>query len=263
MILGLALANALPGVLIAAMDPGRVESSPCRETGLPARRPARAGGGGKNCSPPRRTSPPRSKRTVRDSGWTASIPPTACWRASGGASVLTVKGALYDKLREETTAAAVRSLIPEGLRDKYTPVTRKAWYGAEFPRRRAGRGGAGPCPRNGARAAAQFHGPRGRGHRRGPAGRHHLPHRHGGADGRAGAAGRRRQNPRCVRHRAGNPGPRFSCVTIFPKAAGCFPRIAPVWRRPPHARRCAATSSCSVKTAPPAPWCFPRRCAPT
>ncbi len=132
MILGLALANALPGVLIAAMDPGRVESSLAVKLDRPitdlqaltkaasrlfSAAPELAGKIGADAS------------GLRVDGFESS---NITLVALGDKSTLMVKGALYDKLRGETAAAAIRSLIPETLREKYTPVRRRAWYGAEF-----------------------------------------------------------------------------------------------------------------------------------
>jgi Na+/melibiose symporter-like transporter len=130
MILGLALANALPGVLIAAMDPGRVESS------LAVRMDKADGDQARQIAARLfSAAPDLAGKTQKDA---AGIrldgfePGDITLATDGDKTVLTVKGTLYDRLREETAAAAIRGLIPEALRDKYTPVTRKAWYGAEF-----------------------------------------------------------------------------------------------------------------------------------
>ncbi len=131
LILGLALANALPGVLIAAMDPGRVESSLAVKLDRPSDGQEVVAAAERLFS----TAPDLAAKIRRvgsglrmegyEDGDLALV-------AESGKSVLTVKGALYDRLREETAAEVVRDLIPEALRQQYAPVVRRAWYGAEF-----------------------------------------------------------------------------------------------------------------------------------
>ena len=131
MILGLAMANALPGVLIAAMDPGRIESSVAVKLDRPVGNPEvlKAAARLFSAAPELAGKIQNDRAGIRVDGFEVGDLTLA---AEGDKSVLTVKGALYEKLREETAAAAVCGLLPEELRQKYTPVTRKAWYGAEF-----------------------------------------------------------------------------------------------------------------------------------
>jgi Na+/melibiose symporter-like transporter len=131
MILGLALANALPGVLIAAMDPGRVESSLAVTLDRPVDDPQTQAAVERlfSAAPDLAAKIQRNDAGIRLEGFDAGDLTLA---GNGGKCLLTIKGAAYDKLREETATAAIGRLIPEELRQRYTPVVRRAWYGAEF-----------------------------------------------------------------------------------------------------------------------------------
>lgn len=118
MILGLAFANALPGVLITALDPGRVESSLALRFAGPV---ADVRGAVGRLLPPGETGP--------DAGGVEGL--TVSKEDGGGASV-SVSGPLYDRIREHTQEGAVAAAFPQALREKMTPVRRKAWSGARF-----------------------------------------------------------------------------------------------------------------------------------
>ncbi len=118
MILGLAFANALPGVLITALDPGRVESSLALRFAGPVADVRGAVG---------RLLPPGETGLEADAaeGLTVS-------KDESGVTSVSVAGPLYERIREHTQEEAVAAAFPEALREKMTPVRRKAWSGARF-----------------------------------------------------------------------------------------------------------------------------------
>ncbi|MBW7864837.1 MAG: MFS transporter [Candidatus Hydrogenedentes bacterium] len=122
MILGLALANALPGVLIASLDPGRVESSLALEVAGPDAEASATG-------ILRGLVPEEEAGSLSLSGH----PGLETARPGGGRLLVTAKGELYDRMRARAEAGALEGAFPEALRGRFTPVRRRAWFGAAFP----------------------------------------------------------------------------------------------------------------------------------
>ena len=119
MILGLAFANALPGVLITALDPGRVESGLALRFAGPAADVRGAVG---------RLLPPGETGLEADGAEGLTV----IKEDGGGGASVSVAGPLYERIREHTQEEAVAAAFPEALREKMTPVRRKAWSGARF-----------------------------------------------------------------------------------------------------------------------------------
>ncbi len=126
LILGLALANALPGVLIAKLDPGRVEGSLSLELAGPE-----AESGAERAV--RRMLPPEEAGAFRLAG----APDVELSRPGGDRLVVALRGALGGRVAAQAEAAALGDAFPPSLAGAYAPVSRKAWSGAEFS-------GAGP-----------------------------------------------------------------------------------------------------------------------
>ena len=131
MILGLALANALPGVLIAALDPGRVPSSLALT--LPSSVPREDVDAAVHKlfsgDPELAARISAEKDGFRVAGFDAEdlrlVQNDAGWLVS-------IQGSLYAALRQSTIKTAVDSILPEDLRGKYTPLHRKAYFGVEL-----------------------------------------------------------------------------------------------------------------------------------